>query len=195
MTTSGVLIVGAHEIAGVYHERAGATCDGRAYGRVLQLHFRVFDSGGVGADTGFERCSRRACRVTLLARADAALDEVVHALRNDLCVVQLRGIARQIRFRLMQRGFERPMIEPEQHLLRLNIVALVEVDLSQLAGHLRSYGDGRERLGGADDVRVERHDFLDHSIDGDGHRGLRRARFWTLRVACRTCRKHGTDPE
>ena len=91
----------------------------------------------------------------------------------------------QIRFRLMQRGFERPMIQREQHLFRLNIVALVEVDLRQLAGHLRSDGDGRERLGRADDVRVERHDFLDHSIDGDGHRGLRRTRFWTLRVACR----------
>jgi acetolactate synthase-1/2/3 large subunit len=29
----------------------------------------------------------------------------------------------------------------------------------------------------------------------DGHRGLRGTRFWTLRVACRTCRKHDTDPE
>ena len=87
------------------------------------------------------------------------------------------------------------MIQPEQHLSGLNIVALVEVDVSQLAGHLRSYGDGGKRLNGADDVRVERHDFLDHPINGDGHRGLRCTRFWALRVACRTCRKHETDPE
>ena len=33
------------------------------------------------------------------------------------------------------------MIEREQHLSRLNIVALVEVDVLELAGHLRSYGD------------------------------------------------------
>ena len=41
-----------------------------------------------------------------------------------LCVGELRGIALQIRFGLMQRRFERPMIEREQHLARLNVVAL-----------------------------------------------------------------------
>ena len=90
----------------------------------------------------------------------------------------LRGVARQIRFGLMQRGFERPTIEREQHLPGLHIVALLEVDVRQLAGDLRSHGDGRERLDGADDVHVERHVLLDDSIDGDGHRGLRRAGAW-----------------
>ena len=137
--------------------------------------FAFSTAARVGADTGFERRGRRAGRVALLARADAALDEVVHSLRNDLCVGRLRGIARQIRFGLVQRGFERPMIEREQHLPGLHVVALLEVDVFQLAGHLRSHGDGRERLDGADDVHVERHFLLDDSIDGDGHGGLRRS--------------------
>ena len=159
----------------MHHERAGASGDRRANRGVLQLNLRVFDGGAVGADDGIERRGRRARRVALLARADAALDEVVHSLRDDFGVRRLRRVARQVRFGLIQRGFERPMVEREQHLSGLHIVALLEVDGLQLAGHLGSHGDGRKRLDGADDVHVERHFLLDDPVDGDGNCGLRRA--------------------
>ena len=94
------LIVGADQIAGVDHQRAGSAGDRRADGRVLQLHFRVLDGGAIGGDVGFERRRGRARGVALLARDDAALDELLGALHDRLGVRGLRGVALEVRFGL-----------------------------------------------------------------------------------------------
>ena len=125
----------------------------------------------------------RARGIALLARADAALDEVVHSLRNDLRVGGLRRVAREVRFGLIQRRFERPVVEREQHLPGLHVVTLLEVDGLQLAGDLRAHGHGGKCLDRADDVHVERHILFDDLVDGDGNCGLRRACAGALRVA------------
>ena len=148
----------------------------------------------VGADDGIERGGCRARRIALLARADSALDEVFHSLRNHLGVGGLRGVARQVRFGLIQRGLERPMIEREEHLPGLHVVTLLEIDVFQLARHLCSHGDCRERLDCTDDVYVERHFLLDDSAHGDGNRGLRRACAGGLSVARRTGRERRSYP-
>ena len=156
--------------------------------------FAFSTAARVGANDGVERRSGRARRVALLARADSALDEIFHSLRNHLGVGSLRGVARQVRFGLIQRGLERPMIEREQHLAGLHVVTLLEIDGLQLARHLCPYGDCRERLHGADNVHVERHFLLDDIAHGDGNRGLGRARAGGLSVACRTGRQRRGHP-
>ena len=170
----------------MHHERAGASGDRRANRGVLQLDLRVFDGRAVGADDRIERGGGGARRVALLARADSALDEIFHSLCNDLGVGGLRRVARQVRFGLIQRRFERPMVEREEHLPGLHVVALLEVDGFQLACHLCSHGDSREGLDRTDDVHVERHFLLDDPVDRDGNRGLRRACAGGLGVARRT---------
>ena len=70
---------------------------------------------------------------------------------------------------------ERSMVEREQYLALLDVVALREVDGFQFTGYLCAYRDGRESLNGADHVDVERHFLFDDRADGDRNRGLRRA--------------------
>ena len=70
----------------------------------------------------------------------------------------------QVRFGLIQRRFERPMVEREEHLPGLHVVALLEVDRLQLACDLGPHGDRRERLDSADDAHVERHFLLDDPV-------------------------------
>jgi hypothetical protein len=184
------LIVGSHEVARVHHQRTGASCDRRPNRGVLQLDFRVFDGGAISTHDGIESRGGGAGRITLLARTDAALDEVFHSLRDDFGVGCLRSVARQVRFGLVQRCFERPVIECEEHLPFAHVVALLEIDGLQLACHLRPHGDGRKGLYGADDVDVERHLLFDYAIDGDGHRGRRGSWVGGLSVACRARRQY-----
>ncbi len=188
------MIVCAHEIAGVHHQRSSAPGDRCANRGVLQLDFRIFDGSGVGPDDSIERGGCRARRIALLARADSALDEIFHSLRDHFGVGSLRGVARQVRFGLIQRGLERSMIEREEHLPGLHVVTLLEIDVLQLARHLCPYGDCRERLHDTDDVHVERHFLLDDIAHGDGNCGLRRARARGLSVACRTGRQRRGHP-
>ena len=57
--------------------------------------------------------------VDLFAGRDAALGEILIALGLGLRVRRLRDVAFEVRLRLLQRGFERPAIEREEHLALL----------------------------------------------------------------------------
>jgi len=187
------LIVRAHEVAGVDHECASTAGDRGANRGVLQLDFGILDRSAVGAHRGVEGGGGCARRIALLACADAAFDEVIHALRDHFRVRGLRGVAREIRFGLIQCGFERAMVEREEHLTGLNVIALIEIDVFQLARDLSSDGYRRKCLGRSDDIDIERHDFLDNVIDRDGYCGLRCACVGTLSVAGRTGGKRDAD--
>ena len=77
-------VVGAHEIALVDHQRAGAAGDRRGDRRVLELDLGVLDGGAVGADRRLERRRGGARRIDLLARRDAARGELLRALAPGL---------------------------------------------------------------------------------------------------------------
>ena len=98
------------------HQRAGAAGNRRGDRRVLELNLRVVDGGAVGLQRGGERLGRRPRLVGLLARRDAARQQVLIAGGARASVGFLRGVAREIGLRLRQRGFERPSIELEQDL-------------------------------------------------------------------------------
>ena len=97
------LIVGAHQIAGVDHERAGAAGDRRANGGVLELHLRILDRGAVGGERALERGDSGLRGVALLARDDAALHQLLVALHDHFRVRGLRRIAFEIGGGLLQR--------------------------------------------------------------------------------------------
>ena len=102
---------------------------------------------------------------------DAALASSLKALGLRGGVGGLRHVAVEVRLRLLQRRFERTAVEREQDLPVRDVVAFGEVDAGQLARGLRADGDGRERLGRADDADFDRHRLLDHGADRDGYRG------------------------
>ena len=185
------LIVGAHEVAGVHHERAGSSGDRRTNRRVLKLNFRIFHGGSVGSDDRLQRRGGGARRVALFAGSDTAFDEIVHALCDHLGVGSLRRIALQVRFCLVERGFERTRIQRKEHLAGLDVLTLAEIDRLELARHLGPDGHGRIGLDGADDLYVERHFLLEHRRDGHGNRGLGPAGARRLGIGPRTRRKYG----
>ena len=76
-------------------------------------------------------------RVDLFPRGDAALGQILKALGLRRRVGGLREIALEVRLRLLQRGFERPPVQREQHLTLLDVVAFLERDRGELAGNLR----------------------------------------------------------
>ena len=153
-------VVGADQIARVYHQRPGAARHRRRDRRVLQLDLRVLDSGAVGADRRVERRGVGRHLIDLLARRDAAGGEVLIASRLCFRVRRLRQISIQIRLSLLERCFEWTAVQREQHLALRDVVALPEIDRGELAGDLSVHGD----------VRIGFH--RANHIDGDRHRLL-----------------------
>ena len=99
------------------HQRAGAAGDRRRDRRVLELNLRVLDGGAIGFDGGVQRGDAVVRAVSTCSRGrDAALGELVEALGLRLGVRRLRHVALEVGLRLLERRFERPAIELEQHL-------------------------------------------------------------------------------
>jgi hypothetical protein len=165
------LIVGAHEVALVHHQRAGASADRCGDRRVLQLHFRVLDRSLVGIDGRVQGRDRGTRGVHLLACGDSSLRELVKALGLLRGICGLSDVAIEVRLRLLQRRFERTTVQREQDLARHHVVAFGEVDAGQLARGLRANGDARERLGRANHADFDRHGLLHHGANRDGYRG------------------------
>jgi hypothetical protein len=184
----GDLIVCADEGARVDHERARAPRDRRADRGVLELHPGVLDRSLVGADDRVERSRRGAGGVALFPGTDAPFHEVFHPLRDDFGVGCLRGVALQVGFGLIQRGFQRAWVEREEHLARLDVIALTEVDRFHLSGHLRPDGHGGKGFHCAHRAGVEGHVLLHDPVDGNGNRGLIRGSRGHIRVTGRTGR-------
>ena len=110
-------VVGAHEIARVHHQRAGAAGDRRRDRRVLQLDARVVDRGAIGGDRRRSSASAFALAVSTCSRvAMPRVGEIDETLRLHVGVGRLRDVALQVRFGLRERGLERPPVEREEHL-------------------------------------------------------------------------------
>ena len=165
------------------HQRAGAPRDRRANRGVLKLHLSVLDGGAVRPYHGVERGRGRARCITLLARADTAFDEVFHSLCNDFGVCRLCLIALQVGLGLIERGFQRPVIQREKHLPGLDIIALLEIDRFEFSGNLRPDRHCGERLDRANDSHFERHVLLDDPGDRDRNGRLRRRAARPARIA------------
>ena len=145
----------------MHHQHAGAAGDRRLDRRVLELDGGVLDGRPIGADRRLERRRGRAGRVDLLARGDAALGELLGALRLGGGIRELRLVPRERGFSLLQRRFERTSIEREQDLPLRDVVAFLEVDRGELAGDLRADGHAGRSLDGANRAELERHRLAD----------------------------------
>ncbi len=114
--------------------------------------------------------------IDLFLRRDAALEEVLVACRLRFGVRRLRDVAVERRLRLLQRRFERPLVDLDDDLPFRHFVAFDEVHRRQLAGDLRA--DGHRRCGDhrADPLDRERHRLLHDRRRRDRHdlRVLRR---------------------
>ena len=87
--------------------------------------------------------------------------------------LELGAIALEIGFALPQLGPDRTVIERKQEIALLDLLALLEMDLGDLAIDARLDHHGGDRLDGADRADLDRCVHLDHDI---GHDGLARRR-------------------
>jgi hypothetical protein len=140
----------------------------------LELHARIFDRRAIGGHRRSEGGCTRTRLVNLFAGDKASVGEVLRPLRGDLGLVRLCGVAREVRFRLMERRFEGTTIQREEDLSGLYVVALLKIDGGELAGDLRANGDGGIRLRRADQMDLEGHILLNDRRDGHGHGWRRR---------------------
>ena len=72
------VVVGAHEVALVHHQRAGAAGDRRLDGGVFELHLGVLERGAIGGHGGVER--RQATRATVSTCSRGAMPLVGQVL-------------------------------------------------------------------------------------------------------------------
>ena len=163
------LIVGAHQVAGVDHQRAGAAGDRRADGGVLQLHLRVLDRGAIGGERGLERGDAGARGVALLARDDAALRRAARSAA--------RSPWRSRPAPCRARGSPCACCSAASSGRRSSVNSSCPAWTSspcwkltdgELAGDLRAHRHRGIGLDGADDADLERHGLADHGADGDG---------------------------
>ena len=181
-------LVRGHEAADLDGKIPRPAINRRGDDGVPELHARGVDGGLLCDELRFgaldvraiclHHGSRRIClRPRLLAgipREDASLDQLRLTLGRELLIlgicriaVQLclglreqRFVARHVGVGLSQCRFERPAIQREEALPRLDEIALVERNLLELTGHLRTNRDRRVRFDVADRGDVHRHVFL-----------------------------------
>ena len=95
--------------------------------------------------------------------------------QRGLHLAELGAVLGHVGLGLAQRGLQRARIDGEQQRTALDVLALGEVHLLDLAGHLGLHADGGVGLHGADGGDLHGHQPLlgERGADGDG-RGLRR---------------------
>jgi len=144
---------------------------------------RAFDRGLVGFDCRRCRVGQAARLLGLIFRDDAARVQLRVAFGRQLHVLGARCVTRELRFRLAEKrhialevriglidlGLERPWIDREEKIAFSHEVALVEMHLGELSGHLRAYADRRVRFHVADAVDVDRDIALRRLPDDDGY--------------------------
>ena len=137
---------------------------------VLEIQSRGLHRGFVGLHRGRQRGGGSLDLIVLLARADVLLEQGRIAALVGRGLAVLRAILGEIRLRLTQRGLERTRIDREQQVALLDVLALAEMHLHDLAVDLRLHVHGRESLDPAD--RADRiGDSLLHDLGGeDRHR-------------------------
>src|SRR5207302_11085180 len=107
--------------------------------------------------------------VGLLARRDATGREVLISSRLRFRVRRLCEIPIEIRLCLLKRCFEWTVVEREEHLALRNVVALFEIDRSELTGDLGMYGDVRIRFHRTNHADRDRHRLLLNLSDSNRH--------------------------
>ncbi len=86
---------------------------------------------------------------------------------HRLRVRQVRFVALERRLGLVQRGLERPLVERDEQLALLDVVAFYEMDGGELAGDLRAHRNRGRGDDAADALHDDRHRFLHDRRDGD----------------------------
>ena len=87
---------------------------GAMMSRVLKVQPGVLDLRLIGGERRLERRGRGRLRLVLVARNQAALEEILVARVLRLSVLRLRRIPRQNGLRLLERRLERPGVQREE---------------------------------------------------------------------------------
>src|SRR5208283_2354605 len=123
--------------------------------------------------------------VVLLARADILLEQNTVAAFVGCGLAILRAILGKVRLGLTQRCVEWTRIDREQQVALLDVLALAEMHLHDLAVDLRLHVDGRESLDAADRMNRIRDSLLHDLRSQDGHRvALAESVGRTVRASC-----------
>ncbi len=169
MTTSGVASLARTRLPSCTISAPVRPAIGAVIVAYCSCTFGVLDRGAVGVERRLERRRRRSRRVDLLLGGDAALGEILVALRLRFRVRRLRRVALQVRLGLLERRFERPAVEREQHLALLTSspsLKPTEVSSPVICARTATVEKGSTR---ADHVELERHRLLGDDRGGHGH--------------------------
>jgi hypothetical protein len=109
--------------------------------------------------------------IVLLARLKTGGQQLLVALEIELRALELRLVARLHGLRLLERRLERALIDLEQRIARLDLLALVEQHLGDLAVDAGAYRHCLERLHGAEPAHVNRHVLRLRRAGHDRNRG------------------------
>ena len=153
--------VGLNQIAFVHEQGASPAGGRRADARVLEIETGGGNGGLVRGGRGFQRRGGRDLGVVLLARNQAALEQILEPVNLYLRIVGLRRIAREHRGGLVESHLERLRVDREQRLAGSDVLAFGKVHLRNASGHLRADLHGRDRLCGAHGHDRHRHRLLD----------------------------------
>src|SRR5208282_131702 len=134
------------------------------------IQFSRLHGSFVGLHRGFKRGGSSLDLIVLLPRADTLLEQKRVALLFGRGLPVLRPIFGEVRFGLMQRGFEGARIDGEQQVALLNVLSLAEAHLHDLAVNLRLHVHGGESLHAADRMDRVEHRLLRDLGRQDGHR-------------------------
>ncbi len=126
-------------------------------GGVGQLDLGALDRGLVGLDRRLGGVDAGLGGVELLLGGEVLASERGQALELAPGVGELGAVALQGRQRLVERRLRLPAVEQEQDVAGLDVLAVVDGDLGDLAVDPRLDGDARDRLGLADGRDLDRH--------------------------------------
>ena len=165
-----------HVVARVDQADAGAPADGRADAGVVELGACVVDRRVVAFYLRAQLREQRLLRVHGLLARQVLRGEQLVALHVAVRILELGAVLVARRDRHAEGRRERPRIDLRQQLALLDLLALLERDLLDLAVDARVHGHGIEGLHRAEALEVQRHV---GALDGghvDGDRGRRLGR-------------------
>ena len=165
---------GMDDVAGIDRADAGPSGDRGGDGGVAQHRARGVDRRLIALDLRGQLRHQRFLRVRRLPGGVLVLHQLLVPHEVDPRVRQQRLVLRLLRHRLIERRLIGAGVDPRQHLSLGDLLALLEIDLQQLAVHHRLDGDGVERLHRPQRVEPDRHVALLRGRDEHRDRRVRR---------------------
>ena len=156
-----------HDVAGVNKAKA---CLAREWGpdrRIGHLRLSVIDRRLIALDLRDELIDRRLLSVQPLTRNRILLGEAGVARQVELRVLETRLVLRLLRDRLIERRLIRARVDFNKNIALLDHLALLEVDLDDLAIDAAAHQDGLVRLHGAKPIQIDWKISLYRLCDGD----------------------------